>query len=110
MYHTCMTEKTHFTELVCELVSIIPSGQVASYGQIAVLIGQPRAARQVGGVAHFGPETLPWHRVVRSDGGLASGYPGGMAAQRAHLETEGIVVSDDFTIDMSQYQWRPNDR
>ena len=48
-----------------------------TYGQIAALCGNPRAARVVGGVAHFGDTSIPWQRVVNKNGGLAAGYPGG---------------------------------
>ena len=61
-----------------------------TYGQLAVLCGKPRAARIVGQIAHFGDQGLHWHRVVRKDGGLASGFPGGMQAQKVLLEAEGL--------------------
>lgn len=63
-----------------------------TYGQIAALCGNARAARIVGGVAHFGDPGLPWQRVVNKTGGLAAGYPGGRAGHRAHLEAEGIEI------------------
>ena len=48
-----------FRELIYEYVAQIPPGRVMTYGQLAALAGSPRAARIVGGVAHFGPEELP---------------------------------------------------
>lgn len=75
-----------------------------TYGQIAALCGSPRAARIVGGIAHWGDQSLPWQRVVKADGSLAEGFPGGVAGHRAVLEPEGV----DFVgekVDMSLCRW-----
>lgn len=72
------------------IVSQIPEGRVMTYGQLAALAGSPRAARVVGGIAHYGDPKLPWQRVVNKKGGLASGYHGGRMTQKEHLEAEGI--------------------
>jgi len=107
-----MRYKSVFKDKVEELVAQIPSGRVMTYGQIAAFIGHPRAARQVGGTAHYGNPDLPWHRVVNTQGGLASGYPGGRAVHRQHLEAEGVVFNEaenpEGLIDLDQYVWRPN--
>lgn len=81
-----------FSNKVYQLVSEIPEGKVMTYGQIATMCGSPLAARIVGQIAHFGPPDLPWHRVVKKSGGLASGYPGGMQAQKTALESEGVRI------------------
>lgn len=78
-----------------------------TYGQIAALCGSPRAARIIGGIAHYGPEDLPWHRVVNKKGGLASGYHGGREAQAAALINEGLKVDDGFYIDIEKHLWWP---
>lgn len=78
-----------------------------TYGQIAALCGNARAARIVGGVAHFGDPALPWQRVVNKHGGLARGYPGGMEGHKQALESEGIEVSEDFKVEISQLLWSP---
>jgi methylated-DNA-protein-cysteine methyltransferase-like protein len=96
-----------FKDRVYELVDAIPRGRVMTYGQIAALCGQPRAARIVGGLAHFGPPDLPWQRVVNVQGGLASGYYGGKAGHKTDLEKEGVVVSGDFQIKLKDYLWHP---
>ncbi len=75
-----------FTQRVEDLVSQIPRGKVMTYGQIAVLCGNPRAARIVGGIAHYGNPDLPWQRVVNKQGGLARGYPGGLRATKKPLK------------------------
>lgn len=96
---------TQFKKCVYDLVAQIPAGKVMTYGQIATLCGSPRAARIVGGIAHFGDPNLPWHRVVNKQGGLASGYPGGKRAQAEHLKAEGVRVKD-FKVDINKLLWR----
>ena len=96
-----------FAQQVYEYVALIPTGRVMTYGQIAALCGSPRAARIVGGLAHFGPEDLPWHRVVNKHGGLAAGFHGGRSQQARLLEAEGVVVSVDYTIDIESLLWWP---
>ncbi|PID32506.1 cysteine methyltransferase [Candidatus Saccharibacteria bacterium] len=88
-------------------VAQIPSGRVMTYGQLAGLCGSARAARVVGGAAHYGDPGLPWHRVVNAHGGLAAGYPGGRAAHAEHLRAEGVGVSADFYVDIQQLLWQP---
>src|SRR3954447_21195327 len=97
----------NFRQRVEALVAQIPKGKVMTYGQIAALCGNARAARIVGGIAHFGDLDLPWQRVVNKQGGLASGYPGGRAGHKQVLEAEGVEVSDDYKIDISSLIWQP---
>lgn len=81
-----------------------------TYGQLAALAGSPRAARIVGGIAHFGDPDLPWHRVVNKKGGLASGYHGGRRTQKQHLEAEGVTVqgeADSYFVDVQALIWWP---
>lgn len=80
-----------------------------TYGQLAALAGSPQAARIVGGIAHYGDPDLPWQRVVNKQGGLASGYPGGREAHKAHLESEGISVDTDFRLDINHLLWWPKE-
>lgn len=101
-----MTE-AGFAPAVYELVASIPLGRVMTYGQIAALCGSPRAARIVGGIAHYGPESLPWHRVVNKRGGLAGAFPGGRSAQAQMLAAEGVEVSEDYIIDIERLLWWP---
>ncbi len=96
-----------FREQVEALVARIPRGRVMTYGQIAALCGRPRAARIVGGIAHFGDPDLPWQRVVNKQGGLAAGYPGGRQGHRQVLEAEGVAVSDTLYVDVSRLIWWP---
>lgn len=97
-----------FRERVEALVARIPEGRVMTYGQLAALCGNARAARIVGGIAHFGDPDLPWQRVVNRRGGLASGYPGGRQGHRQVLEAEGVAVSDDLQVDVQSLIWYPD--
>lgn len=97
-----------FKQEVCELVAQIPKGKVMTYGQIAAVCGRPRAARIVGGIAHYGNPSLPWHRVVKKDGSLAEGYPGGTKSHKTALETEGVQISNYRVKDMDRRQWNQN--
>lgn len=101
-----------FNDAVYAAVCRIPAGKVATYGQIARLIGQPRKARFVGYAMHTTPqpqdgeEGIPSHRVVFKDGGLCEGYAfGGPEAQRALLEAEGVQFIDDMHVDMDTCRW-----
>lgn len=98
-----------FRERVEAVVAQIPRGRVMTYGQIAALCGNARAARIVGGTAHFGDPALPWQRVVNKFGGLASGYPGGHHGHKQVLEAEGIKVSDDMRVDVEALLWWPHE-
>lgn len=91
--------KLNFASKVYQLVADIPHGKVMTYGQITALAGNPKASRIVGGIAHYGPPDLPWHRVVRKDGFLAKGFPGGgRDLQRKLLEDEGLKFSGNYQI------------
>lgn len=96
-----------FRDTVYEIVAAIPKGRVMTYGDIAGLAGHPYAARQVGGMAHFGPTDLPWHRVVNRLGDCAAGYYGGKAGHQAALEAEGFEVSEFRIVDFEERRWRP---
>ncbi len=97
-----------FKQRVESVVAQIPEGRVMTYGQIAALCGNARAARIVGGIAHFGDPDLPWQRVVNKKGGLAAGYPGGRQAHAQHLRAENVAITEDYYIaDMQGCLWNP---
>lgn len=88
---------------ILETVAEIPAGCVASYGQIARLVGRPRNARLVGKVlkeSQFYGE-YPCHRVVNAAGRLVPGWD----EQAALLTEEGVELKDDSHVDMRRYQW-----
>ena len=80
-----------FKSEVIQVVRQIPSGETMSYGDVAALVGKPRAAQAVGRIAASGKAKTPWHRVVRANGSLAPGFAwGGSDEQQAMLEAEGV--------------------
>lgn len=91
------------------VVAQIPRGRVMTYGQLAAMCGNARAARIVGGIAHFGNPDLPWQRVVNKQGGLAAGWPdGGRTGHKRALEADGVEVSDDYQVDVGKLLWNPS--
>ena len=97
-----------FFNAVYEAVKQIPKGKVATYGDIARVIGAPRCARQVGWALHCNPYQgiVPCHRVVFRDGSLAEGFAfGGKDVQKAMLESEGVGFLEEYKVDMKRYRW-----
>ena len=93
-------------EKIYEQVKKIPHGKVATYGQIALMAGNPRWSRVVGYALHSNPEPgiIPCHRVVTKDGKLSKAFVfGGENAQRALLESEGIEFDADGYVLMDEY-------
>lgn len=94
-------------DLIYEILSVveeIPEGCVASYGQIAKLIGRDKNSRLVGKVlsrAEFYGE-YPCHRVVNHAGRTAPGW----WEQRLLLEDEGVQFTENGCVDMKKYQWK----
>ena len=102
-----MAEKS-FYDRIYEAVLQIPYGKVATYGQIATMAGNGRAARAVGNALHINPapDVIPCYRVVNSKGRLAPHFAfGGSDVQKELLEAEGIEVIDD-KVDLKKYQYR----
>lgn len=96
-------ESRSFFQLVYDLVSRIPEGRVASYGQIARMLGRPHAAREVGWAMRCCPDGLPWQRVVMADGSIAGGDFADM--RRAMLEAEGVAFLLNGKVDMTVCRW-----
>jgi len=92
-----------FSQGVYEIVAQIPLGTVASYGQIARMLGNPRGARQVGWAMRHCPEGLPWQRVVMADGSITGGAYEEL--RRVLLEEEEIPFLADGRVDMKECQW-----
>jgi methylated-DNA-protein-cysteine methyltransferase-like protein len=103
-----MNKTTAFNEKVFAAVRGIPVGKVASYSQVAIQAGSPRAARAVGNVLHtnISPENAPCHRVVHNDGRLAEAYVfGGAGKQEAMLKSEGVTFLTDGRVDMKKCRY-----
>jgi methylated-DNA-protein-cysteine methyltransferase-like protein len=95
-------------ERIYAVVKKIPRGTVASYGQVALLAGNPRWARVVGYALHANPdpEGIPCYRVVTKDGRTSPAFAfGGADIQRALLEADGIEFTEDGRVDMAKYGW-----
>jgi len=101
-----------FRRAVLTIVGRIPEGRVTSYGAVAAMAGQPRAARGVGWILNrLETDTeLPWWRVVNRDGGLST-YKLPTAAgplQRARLEAEGVTFDGHGRVADDRFWWRPD--
>ena len=93
---------------IWQVVALIPSGKVATYGEVARQAGLPGAARRVGRSLKFLPEgtSIPWHRVINAQGRIS--LPEGSASQytqRERLEAEGILFRGNKTVDLKRFGW-----
>jgi methylated-DNA-protein-cysteine methyltransferase-like protein len=98
-----------FFQRVYRLVACIPPGQVATYGQIAAMLGNPGAARTVGWAMQAASEGLPCHRVVSASGALSPLEVFGPGVQRARLENEGVSFLPSGRIDLKHHLWSGED-
>lgn len=95
-------------ERIYNVVRRIPKGCVATYGDVAMLAGNPRWSRVVGYALHVNPdpETIKCYRVVNRFGSVSSAFAfGGENEQIRFLRAEGIDVSDDGIVDLRKYRW-----
>ncbi|MBE6808448.1 MAG: MGMT family protein [Ruminococcaceae bacterium] len=95
---------------IYSVVSKIPKGKVATYGQVAMLAGNPRWSRVVGYALHSNPAPgiIPCHRVVNREGKTAPAFAfGGEGVQRKLLMDEGIIFNEDGCVDLKIYGWQP---
>ena len=93
-------------DLVYKILSVveeIPEGKVATYGQIARLIGRERNARLVGRVLSMAERygNYPCHRVVNHAGRLVPGW----SEQAMLLQRDGITLKDSCHVDIAKHQW-----
>lgn len=99
-----------FNERVYRLVRKVPAGHVATYGQIATLLGSPRVARHVGfamAACLDARKPVPWHRIINSQGRIS--HRGDVARaheQRERLEAEGVAFDDRGRVDLERFRWR----
>jgi methylated-DNA-protein-cysteine methyltransferase-like protein len=99
---------SNFFQQVYRVVRRIPRGKVATYGQIAALLGYPHAARTVGWAMHAVPEDsdVPWHRVINAQGRISTSCQEHETnLQRQRLEAEGVAFGPDDRIDLKVYLW-----
>lgn len=105
-----MKEPANFYEAAYRLVRRIPRGRVMTYGQIATILGAPRAARAVGyAMKACGTESkVPWQRVINRMGSISTrGRAEGAEFQRDLLEDEGVKFDAEGCCDLEQYRWEP---
>jgi methylated-DNA-protein-cysteine methyltransferase related protein len=97
-------------DMIHRIVSRIPRGRVATYGQIAELAGIPGQARRVGYALSALPSAtaVPWQRVVNAKGEISlRAQSGSESDQKKLLKAEGVVFTRDGRISMDRFQWRP---
>jgi methylated-DNA-protein-cysteine methyltransferase related protein len=95
------------------VVDAIPPGKVATYGQVALLAGYPRAARLAGQAMASLPadSDTPWHRVVNARGHVSPrGEPVAEDVQRMMLAQEGVEIEPGGRIDLDRFGWDPEPR
>ena len=95
-------------EKVYEIVKKIPEGRVATYGQIARLLGNPRYSRVVGYALHVNPspDTIPCFRVVNRDDRTSPAFAfGGQDVQKELLLSEGVEFLPNGNVDLSRFLW-----
>jgi methylated-DNA-protein-cysteine methyltransferase-like protein len=108
--------KPNFYEQVYKVVQRIPRGKVTSYGRIAHMLGHPNAARAVGYAlsalrnpkshAHYTSATVPWQRVINSQGRISIVHREQTAQKQAEmLRAEGVAVDKNGRVDLNIYLW-----
>ena len=103
------SELTPFTRRVVTVLAKVPRGRVASYKQIAALVGRPNAVRGVVWILNSCSKKhrLPWHRIVSAQGRVAfKPLTYKFRLQRQLLRQEGVEVGDLGEIDLARFQWR----
>lgn len=95
-------EELPFDAQVYSLVRAIPAGKVATYGELALMLGAPHWARRVGQALRFAPMGVPCHRVVNRQGRTAPGF----ALQRELLEAEGVAFTSAGLVDLKRFLYK----
>ncbi len=100
--------------MVYAVIKRVPEGRVATYGQIAAIIGFPKHSRYVGYALRKLTEgsRVPWHRIVNGKGEIASRSPKVRerdceSEQHWRLQNEGIEFDERGRVSLKQYQWKP---
>jgi methylated-DNA-protein-cysteine methyltransferase related protein len=97
-----------YRERVYAIVRQVPPGNVMTYGQLAIVLGEGYTARTVGYVMHGADDGVPWQRVINSQGKCSTGrltIP--MNLQQELLEAEGVVFNAAGKCDLNVHQWWP---
>lgn len=101
-------QKTKFFEQVYGIVKNIPAGKVATYGQIASILGT-KDSRKIGWALHGNKDLkIPCHRVLNKEGRVALNYAfDGWKEQKRRLIEEGVRFKDEMHVDLEKYLWQP---
>ena len=105
-----MKRPANFYEAVYKLVRKIPKGRVMTYGQIATILGAPRAARAVGYAMRASGRypDVPWQRVINAQGRISLRSEAERPIlQKLLLETEGVAFDDSERVDLEGLRWEP---
>jgi len=106
-----MKSEPNFFEQIYEVVSLIPTGKVTSYGALAAYLGSKGSARMVGWAmnsSHSSKKNVPAHRVVNRNGQLTGKHHfGGPDIMQQLLENEGVVVIDNQIQNLEDHFWDP---
>lgn len=103
---------SRFKDGVIKIVNLIPEGTVVSYGQVALYLGVPRGARQVGWILNgLKDGEVPWWRVVNNEGRISiKNLQYTPNHQKQLLVQEGIKISEDLTFDIEKYRFIPDEK
>ena len=102
------SEPRNFYEAVYRVVRKVPKGRVMTYGQIATILGAPRAARAVGYAMRAAPDRIPWQRVINRKGQIsARSEVERPILQKMLLESEGVHFDATGTCDLERLRWEP---
>lgn len=110
MLQNAQTTLNYYQQIYAK-VRTIPLGKIATYGDIARMVGLPRHARMVGNALHALPldTDVPWQRVINAQGSISLGKlsADGALHQRLLLEAEGVVFQANGKVNLKVYRWRP---
>jgi methylated-DNA-protein-cysteine methyltransferase related protein len=104
-----MEQNPPLSQRIKTIIKNIPAGQVATYGQIAVLAGNARATRAVFWIlsSSSAKDDLPWHRVINAQGAISLKPGFGFEQQRTRLLMEGVQVDAQGQVDLEKYRYQP---
>ena len=102
--------ETSFYRRARDIIKKVPQGKVATYGQVAALAGNHRAARQIAWVLHSSSseDNLPWHRIINTQGRISLRPGWGYEEQKALLLREGVTFDRNDRVDLKRYLWHPS--
>jgi len=107
-----MLKKENTFTRIYEVVRRIPRGKVATYGQVAMMAGNPHWSQVVGYALHVNPDpsTIPCYRVVNRFGEVSRAFAfGGENEQVRLLKQDGVEFTTEGRVDLKRFLWQPNE-